>query len=1517
MPDGQQQEVKPWNEITATFDPMMPKATYEALREQYFWANVAPKMQKAEPSVRPDIHFESWKQQTERPSLMTPTDKMVATMGIGAMAAKKEVLAPLAAMSPSVKGELDRTEKELTVLKQLGDREGINTEVPEMFGKVAGSAPLIAASWETMGPLTKVLGKTVLGSGKMAQFLTFMGQNRLAMATYSAIRDEEGDRLLSAAHGASYNIGWDLAFGLPVFLKGKGLAKTNKEAEDLARLTMEKGAPTPEVGAAVSDYIAEQAKGSRAAGFPSDYYRVTPNKPGVRLVVKDNQKRILELTVRPAAETEAFGQAKSIIENGGSFLRWEHGSDDFRSFQKAQTLFHRMNEPSIPTTIRATPPVIEQMGKRREGIPIREDMVAVRPQPPAGFPSEQQIAEKFKARNIGPDHAAQIRRMLEITWDPKIPLANKANSMRLLQSANLDDLMPSRAQMLEMHNKTGAVAPGQSTADSVRAEAQQAVRQEMAHWKMGEKQPAEDLSKRVAAGELTGDQASAISAMRAEAEQAFRGGASKASVFNPISQEFETISEAELSRLEDIVTKGKQVGSPRGAIGPEPKIPTGRPTTFRVLPANMNPLVVPPNEQYRVNIRPARSAIIAPAEVVQQKLPGAEGFVIGDLKGTPMEHLVPAGSSPWMVLASNASKETIYHEGVHYGLARVGLNLEELLLSQLEPSIRSTAADLSGGLTDLYHMYRNLPPHLQVEEAFTHAAEAVRFGNKGQLAMLGKLDAGVESVLAFVNKSAEEIRNAIYPKLGSLNGNILERQMNDLIRRSSKDVSYELRRAAEAIEVNAYYDSSSDMYKIVSQGGTQQWFKTDDELWSFLDDSAKIGDTAADASFWAQLRGARGPLVPPGHEPTNRAPSMERPPERGWAGFSALTAWVRPTGPWVAGIQKKLTAAMAPVGKTAPALYDTWRKVDDAVGAAEAWNRGMLERASDILAGSGNKVHDYFQALTYPKGEMAKAQKALKLNEKDMQRIGALTQWIDDYQGFTKIPAWEFLNKHYPNLRSFGFETDMVFGKAFSPSSKFNPSFWDDAIRYQSEWDPKEDHVGKFMNFLLRKGVDKMFLNEPLEEFQKLINTKTPEGYFFGPVRQPLANYANYVKGIPDASTRALGDAVHAFENSLSKRLGQLSKRIPGLPNDFKLPSGLFNKMMIFSYAAGLGGRPSIMARDAFTVVMTGLPILGPSRFMKALSQLGKESYQEANAAGALLRRENVGELYGDITQELGITSGKTLSLDNAVRISNALLQPTRWGNNAGRTLMYRAGKSAVEESVPLFRAGKIDADRLLKDTSVWFADDPVINRFLKDAADVEKPISEIAHSIGKELVDLTQWPYRRGTQPGILRTGIGRIMGQYGYWPSNYIEYMRRLAAKAPRYGSQTVEAAAIWSAVNFAGVSGMAAIGADTNNWFWTSPMAYGGGPHFDFALNLMKASDNSQQGREARRRVLEYPMNFIPASVELRAIMRAEEKGESIPGPGLWRVLGFKPLNELEKDREFTDWIKYQSGYGSGRY
>jgi len=331
-------------------------------------------------------------------------------------------------------------------------------------------------------------------------------------------------------------------------------------------------------------------------------------------------------------------------------------------------------------------------------------------------------------------------------------------------------------------------------------------------------------------------------------------------------------------------------------------------------------------------------------------------------------------------------------------------------------------------------------------------------------------------------------------------------------------------------------------------------------------------------------------------------------------------------------------------------------------------------------------------------------------------------------------------------------------------------------------------------------------------------------------------------------------------------------------------------------------------------VFSTTLPVLGPAKFARGLKKFAEEGWQLADDSGALLKKHTIGDLYGDIFHELPAGA----STDRVTKLANKLLAPSRWGHNLGRAIGFYGEYDSALEAVQGLREGRISPEDLIhKHTSLWFNDKPVIERIMGQVHDSGFTNEEVARNIALENLDLTLWPYRRGTQPAVLRTGMGRIFGQFGMWPLNYLDFLKRGASKFGESPANAMKTTALWAACNYSAVAAMNGIGADAGKWFWFSPAAVDMSPHAKFVEDLASMWKESPDGREARRRVLEYPLTFFPTSIEAQQIFKVLQSGEEPfdssghPTPALLQVLGFKP-SKPEPERDLEGTVKYELGF-----
>lgn len=991
----------------------------------------------------------------------------------------------------------------------------------------------------------------------------------------------------------------------------------------------------------------------------------------------------------------------------------------------------------------------------------------------------------------------------------------------------------------------------------------------------------------------------------------------------------------EVARAAEIAEKGKDIKAPglmeeavrKGEI-------VGQPTIKLRIPASEEtPLAHDGKGGIVISENAVRQAVKLSSKQIEQLHPGAHALLVDSKTGGLVRVLEELGINPTrygiegskkpVMAYSKMNKDELYHEGLHalidHGIPKglVAIHMDEGL---------GTAIDIANGLKG-HKAYSTLNDFTRIEEAYVHSASAIRSGDEVALANLARMDTSTEKVINMVNEASASMLKSSHSMADSMPVRMFQRKMEDLLRRTSTNKVATLRDAAEQLGRTLYLDADRKLWTMMDRAGNIQHYPASDlDIFKTLDEDIWGAQAfAPNPSGWAEMRGVRGPFIPEGQATMSKNPPMPDftpDPKWKWPGLQAILGAIRPMGSWVGKLDEKLNNELFLYkGKSYKfPIYDKWKAVDESIKEGDDWLQKNYEAAAKFLQGDSKKLESYFTAMTTTPDKWEGLAKTLNLDQKDLLNLQHADEWLKNFRNETGINPFNWLRDEYPRLRSLDFNTERVYGQGVKDAKEM--SFFHKGIT-EGSFNGQDAHLGRFTNFLIRQGMEKKFYGKPLEELKKLVNLQTAEGkYVLGSMRWPLDNYVKYIQGIPDMTQQVITRGVSDFQVALGEKFAEMNKHLPEgykLPEKFNYPGSVINRFMLFSYVAGLGMRPAIALRDAMQVFMTALPVLGPEKFMKGLAKtLTSDGIKAAADAGALLNKTNIGELYGDIFHEIPPHSGGVL--DKATQLANRLLSPSRWGHNIGRAVAYHSEFDSALDAVNGFRAGRYTAGDVLDKTSLWFADKPAQTRILGMIQDKGIPAQDVARKTALELVDLTQWPYRRGAQPTLLRTGLGRIFGQYGMWPMNYMDFLARMGSKYAENPKRAMRATALWGATNFAAVSAFKSIGADTQKWFFLSPAGYGMSPHAQFVHDLMIAPEETKDGRDARKRVLEYPLNFVPSSLAMQNIMQAIQSGEPMfdgdgkPTASFLKVMGFHPeaLKDPTANMDLDDRALYELGY-----
>jgi hypothetical protein len=151
-------------------------------------------------------------------------------------------------------------------------------------------------------------------------------------------------------------------------------------------------------------------------------------------------------------------------------------------------------------------------------------------------------------------------------------------------------------------------------------------------------------------------------------------------------------------------------------------------------------------------------------------------------------------------------------------------------------------------------------------------------------------------------------------------------------------------------------------------------------------------------------------------------------------------------------------------------------------------------------------------------------------------------------------------------------------------------------------------------------------------------------------------------------------------------------------------------------------------------------------------------------------------------------------------------------------------------------------------------------------------------------------------------------------------------MVTKIPTYPEKAIPALAAWVGINYALVETGKSLGLEVGQWFGVSPAGYAGSPHLHLVMDVaawMKDGSESEQGRMAKQRVLQYPLQFVPASGEIRNMVENWDKplmnDDGTPTKWLYHALGFKTLKPgtptleqlLHGDIEFGTYAEHEMG------
>lgn len=854
-----------------------------------------------------------------------------------------------------------------------------------------------------------------------------------------------------------------------------------------------------------------------------------------------------------------------------------------------------------------------------------------------------------------------------------------------------------------------------------------------------------------------------------------------------------------------------------------------------------------------------------------------------------------AGEKPTVMLGPEADRQTLFHENLHGHIGYLGVR-EDFHDALWDDG--AVTKDLANHLMKDYG-YMSDPGDL-AEEAFTHATSAVRVGDTAKIQELADANSGEADLLRWVTDTSNNLLDLAAQKGDSLHKRTLERRMGAVINRASGQLE-DIRNTFRQSGVDISYDKGA--FKLNDAGVIHSFPSRSDAL-TYLETNhvqgLNVPELVDDGLLSDNVprfdRGLSQPTntIPPN---TSNFPALdEMAAEPKPQGFLLASRYIRPFYDW-------LSTAAEKQGRQD--LWDAFKPIDAQVVSMDNFIRPYAKVLKDTIGKySKARQSDFFTLFSAAPEDRADVINEFKFSPQEVSHMADFKeQFMDPLHSDLGHDLNDYLRVTLPKLKGGGIDSAFPrfpMLKEFEGQIPHDKSPFQEAIE-MGELSPGDTNLSSIAANYLRAGARKVFLNETLNNAAKLVNETNEDGsYKLGLLHQPLARHIEYMRGVPDHSQKVVYSIMSEAIGKINSGLQAVNAKLPAnmqIPSISAAPGDVLQKMVLFNYAGQLALRPAILARDVAQYMLTTFPVLG-NYSMTGLQKMypifkdlkrgtweSEDIYRIPQQYGALIEKSDLQSLgpEGTLLGAAGKWTNKAMSFIQVAHNSNRIA--AFWGHEA-------MAKDALES---FLRHG--ETERLARESGLWFANQGTRNQYLKEAQLLTRgsDLDDISRRIAKEMVETTQWNFKKGANAGIYEYQIGRLFGQYGTWPLNYIEYARRFVqASDKREAAKALTRLVLThGAVQAAGASA----GIDLSSWVFTQPMAYGGGPALQVLTNIPKSLDfESRSGEDARSEIRRafWPgvlPSFVPGSHAVDQILKGVNSDDHSE---FWlRLMGFQPL------------------------
>lgn len=852
------------------------------------------------------------------------------------------------------------------------------------------------------------------------------------------------------------------------------------------------------------------------------------------------------------------------------------------------------------------------------------------------------------------------------------------------------------------------------------------------------------------------------------------------------------------------------------------------------------------------------------------------------------------GTTRYYNEAGAKDRATVVHEKYH-GL-NSGLDMHEDVMSHLDDPITEQIYRQGFDL-EAQKFYGN-DPFIYREEVYAHSLDAIRTNDQSKIQALIDADTDEPSFFQwFRDKTSAQLDSAA-TRPDSIYKRQYERLLNDVQNRATRYLD----------DINTSYSQSTTQADLVRG----DWVTRDESGVTFHDSRETVLqalDEGRPALNVPELvdgtrlmdnapRFGRGLRPPDGKPPETNSPlPKDLGPEQARGGLQLLSHYIRPFYAWLDTVAAR---------NNWPQLYSAFNQYDRAQIELNNFQKPYIQLLKDGIGKSApERQKDFFKWFQTEDEFKPKVEQALKFSPKEIATLYDMkARVLDPLENEFGVSLQDYVQKVLPKVDAAGGVT-----KAYPNVNAKDMNFMVRRLK-SGALDAKNENLlwttGKYLEY----GARDKFVDPVLDAIDKVVNEELPDGgYRAGNLKPILDRKLDYLRGVPDYSNQIIKGALEGAVELINRGFDRVNQKLPEsmqLKHLDPVSKDPLGKFTLFQYAGVLGLKPATVIRDGLQYFITTLPIAGKYAFtglqktfpaLRMGADEAKNLWDTASRYGALIERNDLTALYAaeeDAGTQVGQASGLNQKATNFAKWSLGAIQ---FSHNANRLAAFWGHTEQVLDAMNEFEATK-DLNKFNHDSGLWFLDKNVRQDINDELLSGPVNRQDFAHRAAAKLVEASQWNMRRGANPGLYNYSLGRLFGQFGTWPLNYIEYARRFAAaEDKRASAKALTTLAIaHGAILAAGQS----VGIDSGRWVFTAPGSdWQGGPLFQAALDLPRIADiETPEGAQARadlRRQI-FP-GLLPGGSQAERIYQALVTDD----PDTWvKVLGFHALNNGDYNR-----------------